>query len=82
MDRRILKLPKLVRVWSANEFGELQNSLRTLTEHNLIKVREVGFDNRGSGRFVGVVYLFKKPSKAEIRKLAKAQKIKLEDDYA
>lgn len=60
-------LPKIVKKSDYHEFGNLQDDLRALHGTKQIKVSEIGFDGN---RYVGVVYIGKKPSDAYLRKAA------------
>lgn len=69
-----LNLPQLIKVNDYQEFGDLEDKLKQLNRR--LRCTEVGFSG---SKYVGVVYVGRKPSKAAIETLAQAQKIVLEN---
>ena len=72
MDAAI-KLPKLITASDYHYFNDFSCSLTKLVGRK-IKIEEVGFDS-DHGRYVGVVFAGRKPSKQVIGQLAHIQKI-------
>lgn len=65
----ITHLPKLITVEDYHEFDDLNEYFKVI--HPSLKVREVGFSDEG--KYVGVVYISKMPSKKEINQLWEKQ---------
>jgi hypothetical protein len=67
-------LPRFVWVDDYHEFYSVQTYMKLLNRK--IKVEEIGFC--GSD-YVGIAYIGRRPSKANIRKMLEKHKIKLDD---
>lgn len=68
-----IPLPRLVTVGDYHDFSELSSALTKMAGRK-VKIAELGFDY-DNGRYVGVVYRGRKPSKQVVGQLAHVQKI-------
>lgn len=72
MDATI-QLPRLITAWDYHCFNDFACAMTEMAGRK-IKIEELGFDY-DNGRYIGVVYAGRKPSKQAIGQLAHIQKI-------
>ena len=68
-----INLPQLVEANDYHTFGELQETINSLTDIK-VKVKEIGFTG---GTYVGVIYSGEKPDSKQIKKMLEEKNLEL-----